>query len=146
MQAIRDDVSALGPDGYGIDWKDGHEPSLRDVREDIADAKGELTGVYQDIDRARDDLKVTTGRDTLRLRDVIASVIGVVAGAVDGLGAHKVAAWLRSKADALTDQAIDTIAPETRTAHRALADVSAINSLSTGVDYARPRRDLGPDV
>lgn len=151
LQAIRDDVSALGPDGYGIDWEDGHEQSLRDVREDVAaardelvDAKGKLTATYQDIDQARDDLGVATNRGTLRLRDVVASVIGVVAGAVDDLGAHKVAAWLRDMADRLTDKAIDEIAPETVRAHRALADMpDGLDAASTGVDCAR---SAGPDA
>lgn len=145
LQAIREDVEALGPNGYGIDWEDGHEPSLRDVREDITSARGELHGVYQRIDQARDDLTVATGRRTLRLRDVVASVIGVVAGALDGVGLRKAAAWLRTKADALTDQAIDEVAPETKTAHRVLANMpDGYDVPSTGVDYTRS--PSGPDV
>ncbi|MGN8690364.1 hypothetical protein ACTND8_10735 [Atopobiaceae bacterium HCP3S3_F7] len=152
LQDIRADVEALGPDGYGIDWADGHEQSLRDVREDVAaardelaDAKGQLTGVYQDIDRARDDLGVVTNRGTLRLRDVVASVIGVVAGVLDDAGLPKIARWLRKRADELTEKAVDEIAPETRTAHRALADMpDGLDVSSTGIDYTRS--PSGPDV
>ncbi len=80
----------------------------------------------------------------MRLRDVMASVIGIVAGAVDGFGLHRAAAWLRAKADELTDRAVDAIAPETVHAHRALADVpDGLDVTSTGVDYTR---SAGPDV
>lgn len=81
----------------------------------------------------------------MRLRDIMASVIGVVAGAVDGFGLHRAAAWLRAKADELTDRAVDAIAPETVHAHRALAN--APEGVDTSDDStARPRRDFGPDV
>lgn len=152
LQAIRDDVEALGPNGYGIDWDSGHEPSLREVRERVADARdelhgarNELHGVYRDIDQAREDLEVTTGRRTLGLRDVVASVIDVVAGALEDSGFPKVAAWLRRRADELTEKAVDEIAPETRTAHRALADMpDGLDVSSTGIDYTRS--PSGPDV
>jgi len=152
LRDIRDDVEALGPNGYGIDWEDGHEPSLREMRERVADARDELHGardelhgVYRDIDQAREDLEVTAGRRTLGLRDVVASVIDVVAGAFEDHGFPKVAAWLRRRADKLTERAIDRIAPETVRAHRALAD--APENVNTSDDYtARPRRDFGPDV
>ena len=152
LQAIRDDVEALGPNGYGIDWDSGHETSLREVRERVADARdelhgarNELHGVYRDIDQAREDLKVTAGRRTLGLRDVVASVVGVVAGALEDSGFPRAASWLRRCADELTERAIDKLAPETVRAHRALAD--APENVSTSDDYtARPRRDFGPDV
>lgn len=148
LHDIRDDVEALGPNGYGIDWEDGHEQSLREVREKVAGARDELHGVYRDIDQAREDLKVTAGRRTLGLRDVVASVIGVVAGAIDGVGFHRAAAWLRERADELTERAVDRIAPETVHAHRALVDPSVLpDDADTSDDYtARPRRDFGPDV
>ena len=122
LKDIRGYVEALGPDGYGLDWGDGrHEPSLREVRERVADARDELHGVYRDIDQAREDLEVTTGRRTLGLRDVVASVIGVIAETVDGWGFSEVAAWLRERADRLTARVIDRLAPETVRAHRAFA-------------------------
>lgn len=144
---LRDIIHDLGPDGKGIRWQDGsYEPSLREVREDVAAARDELTATYQDIDQARADLGVATSRGTLRLRDVVASVIGVVAGVFDDAGLPKIARWLRKRADELTEKAVDEIAPETRTAHRALAN---FDGPDTTVNYAarpRPRRDLGPDV
>jgi len=148
LRDIREDVEALGPNGYGIDWKDGHEPSLREVRERVAGARDELHGVYRDIDQAREDLKVTTGRRTLGLRDVVASVIDVVAGALEDSGFPRAAAWLRRCADKLTERVVDKLAPETVRAHRAFADPSVLpDDADTSDDYtARPRRDFGPDV
>lgn len=145
LRDIREDVEALGPNGYGIDWDSGHEQSLREMREKVADARDELHGVYRDIDQAREDLEVTTGRRTLGLRDVVASVIGVVAGVLDDAGLPKIARWLRKRADELTEKAVDEIAPETRTAHRALADMpDGLDVSSTGTDYTRS--PSGPDV
>jgi hypothetical protein len=61
----------------------------------------------------------------MRLRDVVASVIGVVAGAVDGSGFHKVAAWLRDRADDLAQRSIDVIARRPRRLTVALRTTTA---------------------
>lgn len=147
LEDLRDIIHDPGPDGAGIHWQDGScEPSLRRVRDKIADAKAERDEISRDLEQYRNDYEVAFGggRKPLRLVDVVRTVVRTVAGILDHAGAKNAAQWLRDRVDGISDRVVDTLVLETRRSHahvRQLADDSSVRQPNSG-----PSGPSGPDL